>query len=295
MVVATDSVERMGGLDAAAFGFVQSLAAELSTGRIELPSFPEVAVRVRRALAADNTSVDQLVRIIGSEPALAARVLKMANSAALNRSGKPVTDLRAAITRLGQNMVRSAAVSFAMAQLRQGAAWAPLEPWLREVWQRSTRVATLAFALARHQARAVNADEAFLAGLLHGLGELYILTRAWQHPRLFAEEPALRAILREWHVNVARAILENWEFPPEMVEAVGVQEELGRQHSGPADLGDVMVVARLMESFTEHPAELELNLTGVPACAALQLDAASGVAVIREGAAELETLRAALQ
>lgn len=295
MVVAADSVERMSGLDAAAFGFVQSLAAELSTGRIELPSFPEVAVRVRRALAADNTSVDQLVRIIGSEPALAARVLKMANSAALNRSGKPVTDLRAAITRLGQNMVRSAAVSFAMAQLRQGAAWAPLEPWLREVWQRSTRVATLAFALARHQARAVNADEAFLAGLLHGLGELYILTRAWQHPRLFAEEPALRGILREWHANVARAILENWEFPPEMVEAVGAQEELGRQHSGPADLGDVMVVARLMESFTQHPAELELNLAGVPACAALQLDAASGVAVIREGAAELETLRAALQ
>jgi len=295
MVAATDSVERMGGLDAAAFGFVQSLAAELSTGRIELPSFPEVAVRVRRALAADNTGVDQLVRIIGSEPALAARVLKMANSAALNRSGKPVTDLRAAITRLGQNMVRSAAVSFAMAQLRQGAAWAPLEPWLREVWHRSTRVATLAFALARHQARAVNADEAFLAGLLHGLGELYILTRAWQHPRLFAEEPALRAILRDWHANVARAILENWEFPPEMVEAVAAQEELGRHHPGPADLADVVVVARLMESFTQHPAELELNLAGVPACAALQLDAASGLAVIREGAAELETLRAALQ
>ncbi len=295
MAVTTESVARMGGLDAAAFGFVQSLAAELSGGRIELPSFPEVAVRVRRALAAEDTSVDQLVRIIGSEPALAARVLKMANSAALNRSGKPVTDLRAAITRLGQNMVRSASLSFAMAQLRQGSAWAPLEPWLREVWQRSTRVATLAFALARHQAREVNADEAFLAGLLHGLGQLYILTRAWQHPRLFADESALRGILRDWHATVARAILENWEFPPARVEAVGAQEELGRQHEGPADLGDVMVVALLMESFTDHPAELELNLAGVAACSALQLDAASGLAVIREGAAELETLRAALQ
>lgn len=295
MTTATDNALRMGGLDAAAFGFVQSLAAELSGGRIELPSFPEVAVRVRRALAAEDTSVDQLVRIIGSEPALAARVLKMANSAALNRTGKPVTDLRAAITRLGQNMVRSAALSFAMAQLRQGTAWAPLEPWLREVWQRSTRVATLAFALARHQARAVNADEAFLAGLLHGIGQLYILTRAWQHPKLFADDPALRAILRDWHANLARAILENWEFPPEMVEAVGAQEELERRHTGAADLGDVLVVARLIESFAEHPAELELNLAGVPACAALALDATSGLAVIREGAAELETLRAALQ
>ena len=63
-----------------AFEFVQALARELSSGRIELPSFPDVAVRVQRALADENVRPDTVVRLIGSEPALAAWVLRMSNS-----------------------------------------------------------------------------------------------------------------------------------------------------------------------------------------------------------------------
>ena len=55
-----------------AFEFVQALARELSSGRIELPSFPDVAVRVQRALADEDVRPDTVVRLIGSEPALAA-------------------------------------------------------------------------------------------------------------------------------------------------------------------------------------------------------------------------------
>ena len=104
--------------NAIAFQFVKQLAEELSTGKVDLPSFPDIAVRVRRVLSDETTTVDQVVRIVGSEAALAARLLKMANSAALNRSGKSLTDLRTAINRMGYNMVRSAAITFAMAQIR---------------------------------------------------------------------------------------------------------------------------------------------------------------------------------
>src|ERR1700689_1789427 len=80
-----------------AFAFIQSLASELSAGKVDLPSFPEIAVRVRRILSDPNSSVDQVVRVVGSEPSLAARLLRIANSATLNRGGSAVTDLRAAI------------------------------------------------------------------------------------------------------------------------------------------------------------------------------------------------------
>lgn len=109
MSTATQNAEaahREGG----AFEFVQALARELSSGRIELPSFPDVAIRVQRALADENVRPDTIVRLIGSEPALAAWVLRMSNSAAMNVSGRQVNDLRTAITRLGFNVVRSAAV-----------------------------------------------------------------------------------------------------------------------------------------------------------------------------------------
>ena len=70
------------------FDFVRSLAAELSRGNVDLPSFPEIAVRVRRVLSDPKSSVEQVVRVVGSEPALAARLLRIANSASLNRSGR---------------------------------------------------------------------------------------------------------------------------------------------------------------------------------------------------------------
>jgi hypothetical protein len=54
------------------FEFVQALAGELSAGNVELPSFPEIAVRVRRVLADAESTSAQVVRVVGSEPALAA-------------------------------------------------------------------------------------------------------------------------------------------------------------------------------------------------------------------------------
>ena len=70
-----------------AFDFVRSLAAELSGGHVDLPSFPEIALRVRRVLSDPDTTLEKVVRVVGSEPALAARLLRIANSASINRSG----------------------------------------------------------------------------------------------------------------------------------------------------------------------------------------------------------------
>jgi HD-like signal output (HDOD) protein len=61
----------------AAFDFVRTLAAELSGGNLDLPSFPEIAIRVRRVLSDPKSSVEQVVRVVGSEPALAARLLRI--------------------------------------------------------------------------------------------------------------------------------------------------------------------------------------------------------------------------
>src|SRR5471032_2154487 len=100
------------GIDA--FAFIEELADEVSSGKVDLPSFPEIAMRVRQVLSDEAVSPEKVVRVIGSEPALAARLLQIANSAALNMSGRAVTELRTAVARMGLNMVHSAAISFAM-------------------------------------------------------------------------------------------------------------------------------------------------------------------------------------
>lgn len=277
----------------AAFEFVKSLAFELSSGKIDLPSFPDVAVRVRRALSDDRTTVEQVTRIIGSEPALAARLLKMANSAMLNRTGKQVTDLKAAVARMGYNMVRSAAISFAMAQIRASSNLKAVEKPLKELWQHSTYVAALCYVVARKHTK-LNPDEAFLAGLLHGIGKLYILSRCEKHPVLFANEEVLQQVIRDWHSNVGKAIMENWEMAQALVDAIGDQEDIGREHDGPADLTDVVICANMMAAYFDVPADLELNMQGVTAFSMLSLDPTTTAAIIEECRDEVEALRNAL-
>ncbi|MBV8740499.1 MAG: HDOD domain-containing protein, partial [Sinobacteraceae bacterium] len=219
------SQTQAGPSDAEAFAFVQSLAAELSKGKVDLPSFPNIAMRIRKVLGDENVAPDMVVRVVGSEPALAARVMQIGNSAAINFSGKPITELRTAIARMGFNMVRSAAIAFAMSQLKKVDALKGLEKALDQLWKRSASVAAMSYAVARRFSR-VNPDTALLAGLLHGIGQLYILTRVSQHRTLFADRTAYNAIVRDWHSAIAKALLENWEMTEEVIQAVSNYEDL---------------------------------------------------------------------
>jgi HD-like signal output (HDOD) protein len=275
-----------------AFEFVRSLALELSAGRIDLPSFPEVAIRVRRVLGDPKTTLDRVVRVIGSEPALAARLLRIANSATLNPAGKPVVDLRSAINRMGYNMVRSASMSFAMAQIRKNDKLVCVKHYLEELWERSTHVAALAFMVARSCTK-LNADEAMLTGMLHGIGKLYILTRVANHPALFNQSGTVHQIITDWHAEIAKAILENWQFTEDMVAAVANQNDLDRVVEA-ADLSDVIAVANLMASLSTDLQGLAVALDGRPAAARLGLDHDKTVAILNDTAVEISALRSAL-
>ena len=189
-------------VDAEAFAFVQALASELSRGKVDLPSFPDIALRVRQVLADEEVSQEQVVRVVGSEPALAARLMQIANSAALNFTGKPITELRTAINRMGHNMVRSAAIAFAMSQLKKVDSLKGLEKPLDDLWKSSAAVAAMSHAVAKRYSK-INPDTGMLAGLLHGIGKLYILTRSSKHPALFADHTAYNQIVRDWHTAVA--------------------------------------------------------------------------------------------
>src|ERR1700733_6581323 len=282
-----------GNANKAAFEFVQLLAQELSAGKVELPSFPDVAIKVRKVLADDDVKLDMVVRVVGSEPTLAARLLQVANSAAVNRSGKAVTDMRKAVQHMGLNMVRSAAIAFAMAQMKKASELKGLEVPMAALWQRCTGVAAMAHGVARRLTK-LNADSALLAGLLHGVGELYILTRAHKHPALFSDRPAYEQIVRDWHVSVAQALLENWEMSEDIVKAISEFEDLDRGHTGPADLSDVLTVAHLMVSYQDFPESIELNMQGVGAVQRMALDVTAYSNIIHESKDDIQDLQEAL-
>ncbi len=278
----------------AAFRFVALLAGEVSNGQVDLPAFPEVVARVKNALSKDDVTPVMIARVVASEAGLAARLMTMANSVIMNPSGTPITELKTAIVRIGYNNVRTTAVAYAVSKLRQADELQPIRTELEQLWNEATMTATLAWATARRVPN-TNADEAMLAGLVHNIGKVYILSRSQRMAGGAFNVADTVPIVRDWHANVGRAIVENWHFAPNIVAAVGEQDEVDRVPRQ-ADMSDVLQAAvRLYQSGAGEQGVLqEFGLEKVGVFVRLGLDQNKVKQIVQEAAQAITTLRSAL-
>lgn len=270
------------------FQFVRSLAAELSAGRVELPSFPDVAARVQQVLNDESVSQERIARVVAADAGLAARLLTMANSTLLHRGGAPVTDLKIAVTRIGHQYIRTAALAYANAQLRRAPELAHIRAPLERCWQEGLGVAALAHAIAK-ESRRVRADEAMLAGLLHNIGKIYILARTPKDGKQLDSD-----VLLDWYPSIGQALAENWKLPEQICAAIAGQRELDRSHEGSADLQDLLIIAVLMAEQIRRNASDDAGSSRLPAAIALGLDDSALVRIMLESQTELAMLQAAL-
>jgi HD-like signal output (HDOD) protein len=289
----TSTVEARALPNTVVFSFVKGLAAELSQGQVELPSVPEIVVRLQQTMSDENVTNDIVVRVIGSEPMLAGKLLTMANSVALNTSGRKIADLPTAVARVGFNIVRSAALSFAVEQLRKASEYRHLEKQLDGLWKNSVQIAAMCHVIARRFS-SLNGDTALLAGLMHNVGRIYILTRASKYPTLTSDPLTFNSIVRDWHANVAKALLENWKVADEIVDAVAGYEDLDREARGPVTLTDVLSLAMLLER-NRNGTEMNVPDEGlIKGLKRMQLQVRDCHAVLDESAEEIAALKSAL-
>lgn len=232
---------------AAAFGFVEQLAQDLKDDRLELPAFPDAVLRIQHALQSPDTEVGDIVTIVQSDAALAARILKTANSAALRRTDKEITDLRSAVARMGLSMVRTTAVAFAMRQLQLKDTYSPAgREEIERIWHDSIQIAAVCAVLAKHFTR-LSADQALLTGLLHVLGRLYVVMRAEEHAKENIFEPIdIREVADGWHAAICTAIVTSWGLPEALQQAVEKQDELDTELEGDPTLTDVLIAAKAL-------------------------------------------------
>jgi HD-like signal output (HDOD) protein len=272
--------------------FLKELSLELASGDIRLPSFPGVAQRVQRALEDPRATPAKVARVIGIDAALAVRILQLANSAFLNPSSKPITELQQAVNRLGHQLVRCTAVSFALQQMTTSGA-AVLRPRLQELWRQGTLVASIAYVLAR-ETRAANPDEALVAGLMHNIGNLYIIMRAHQHgAELGADDDATR-LLSQGHPRIAGAILGHWKFAPAIVSAVSNQNATNLPPAEAVPLTDVLIAAISLVPCVFSRDLLDETVTAIAPFQRLALDAADCKRLLSTTAQQIKSLHSAL-
>jgi HD-like signal output (HDOD) protein len=264
--------------------FVRKLMRDLALGDIRLPSFPDIAARVQKVLEDPRSAPAKVAAVVRSEAALAARILRLANSAFLNPSGEPISDLRVALTRLGVQLVRCTAVSFALQQMQFGGGEPALRSRLQQLWRDGALVAAIAYVLAR-ETRTANPDEALLTGLLHNIGKLYIALNA---------PPGIDALAagEAAHAQIAATILTHWKFPAALVAAVRNQNEA--DVAGGDSLTDIVKAATVLVPCVFDRSAMPDIIAAVGAFQRLKLTAEGCNHILAASAEQIRSLRAGL-
>lgn len=227
--------------------FVQQLAGDLNKGELELPMFPDSVVRIQQVFRAEEVDIDDVVRIISSDPALAARILHLTNAAA-NRAVNEITDVRQAVIRVGNKLVQSSAVAFAIRQAEQNEDLSKeARTVLKNIWAESVELAARCYVIAKKYTK-LNADEALLTGLLSVLGRLYIFMKSEDYEALTYSE--LETVLADWHPSICKAIAESWNMSEGLVNALETQLDTNPALQESASLAEVLSAARLI--FQHH-------------------------------------------
>jgi HD-like signal output (HDOD) protein len=204
----------------------QALVERIDKDRIELPVLPQVAGRVM-ALASDpSADAARLSALIHQDQALAAHVLRIANSPAY-MPRTPIVSLQHAVAMLGVNQLSEIAVT---ASLKNGAVKIPgYEADIRQLWRHALASGVYAKEIAR--LRRYNVESAYLCGLLHAVGKPVVLktvTTIAAELHMPLEPNAVLSFLDGYHSRVGILIASEWALPSQVAEAIayyGVYEQ----------------------------------------------------------------------
>jgi putative nucleotidyltransferase with HDIG domain len=198
----------------------------------EIPSLPAAVQRLCALLNDSDSDMKDVSRVISTDPALTAKLLKLANSSFYGLTRK-VGTISQAVVVLGFSGVRNLALGVSLFEFRSDPhRKLPLD--LEAFWRHSLAVATTARLLAPH-VRLQDLEEAFVSGLLHDIGKIVlmehfqetyaeVLKASGEGTRLFAAE---RAAFGIDHAEVGRRLCEHWKIPLSLTRAIAEHYPVG--------------------------------------------------------------------
>lgn len=278
--------------NAVTFKVLEDIAKDLSGDEISFPTFLDITFQVRTALRDPNLNVEQLAKLVGAEPLMSTKIIRMANSVALNPSGREIADVKSAIVRVGMEAVRTVSFAVAMEQLLQSKQMHAFDDISKKLWDHTSHVAALCRVLARKIAK-INGDEAMFAGLVHDLGVFYLMSRAANFPELVNDKVELHALLVGWHDSIGHALLSALGSPESVLVAVQ-EHETDREIKVLKSLSDVLYVANKIANRSSSWRDPELD--GAVDTSMLDdiFDAETLNEIIEESEEEVQSLKAAL-
>ena len=268
--------------------FLSYVQIELAANRLILPTLPDIAVKVRDAVSNGDITAIELAKIISADPALSVKLIKVANCP-LYRTMVEISSIQMAVARLGNNTIRTLVTSLMMQQM-----WTSpssfLDQMLRPIWSQGISVAAISRAISIF-APHLNRDEAMLAGLIHQIGKLPILTLAEGIPEFRDNPNRMEKLLEKAHAPIGKMIMDTWHFPLELKTAAYEYIDFNRNTSEKADYTDIVQVAFLLNKKELRTADYLLDYKAVPSYNKLGLPKDTEVLAIDAIALEIQQAR----
>lgn len=207
----------------------QFLLKKITNDTLVLPTLPAIALKVRKSADDPNINLSAMGDVIGQDPSLSARMIKIANSAYMGRSIK-VNSISQAVTRIGLRQIKNISTALAMEQLfvsKNDVVSAYLQKeWANTVNIVANSMAVMQLYIARTKKREMSMDIMTLTALTHNIGVLPILTEAERHPEVFANPTFLEVAIDKLAGQIGASIMREWGFGEEFVSVAKCWKDL---------------------------------------------------------------------
>lgn len=246
----------------------QEMDQRVQAGQLDIPMLPDVARKVLLITNDPNSDAAQLMKVIQADQALAARVMRIANSAAYTPNAS-IVSLQQAIARLGMLVIRDIALATSLnARMFKAPGF---ETQIAEMWEHALTAALWSKEIARKARK--NVEAAFLCGLLHSIGKPIILQETLDNMKkegLNIPPGVVMDIVDELHLDAARLALQHWKMPELVIDAVTHQNEYSEATVG-QDQAKIIRAAKQFAAHTLTGEPTEDQLLALPALADLNL------------------------
>lgn len=217
----------------------------------DLPTIPVVATKVMQLMEDENSTADDLARVVASDPAVAARVLKISNSSFYGAQ-RQIQTLPHAIMMLGFVTLKSVVVTASVKQV-----YHPYGLTEKLLWEHSFG-AGLAARLIAQELRQINPDEAFLGGLFHDIGKQImnyldkdkfqeVMQMCFNDGIPFAQAEQL--LFHYTHEDAGALVIKKWNFPEHLIKAVQAHHSLDLGEDADPYLANLANVVSLSNLF----------------------------------------------
>ena len=223
----------------------------INENRLQLPSMPLVALKALDVLRDPNATFADIARIIEPDPVIAARILRVVNSAAYSRMD-PVKTLEKAVSQIGVKPMRILLVELAACQVFTSRS-SGIRQTFKQIWEHCLAVAMLSRDLASSLSTRVDPDVAYLAGLMHDIGKPIVAGLLLEAERKLIEEldvPFMteslwRKTVAESHRSVGAVVATSWKLPPAIADAI-LHCDAYDQDSGPHACANIVRFANTL-------------------------------------------------